>query len=165
MVKKSEELLPIWQLLWNFSCILDFKGFILTNPKELLLKKRPVLRGFPDILDLRERLRQTFQNCRPVRPFLKSFSSSLLILRERLWQTPKNCPQIGQFLGVSPILDLRERFWQTLKNCSLQWTFLECFPNLLVVRDIIVDKSAHSWDSLRFKGSGKPLQNTQTNKL
>jgi len=42
MVKKSEELLPNWQLLWNFSCLLDFKGIILTNPKELLLKKTVV---------------------------------------------------------------------------------------------------------------------------
>jgi len=34
-VKESEELLPNSPFLRNFSCLLDFKGIILTNPKEL----------------------------------------------------------------------------------------------------------------------------------
>jgi len=34
-VKESKELLPNSPFLWNFSCLLDFKGIILTNPKEL----------------------------------------------------------------------------------------------------------------------------------
>ena len=34
-VNKSYELLPNWPFLGIFSCLLDFKGIILTTPKEL----------------------------------------------------------------------------------------------------------------------------------
>jgi len=131
MENKSEELLPHWQVLRNISYLLNVKGIILTNPKELLLKhyKLTVLWGYSDILDLRERLLQTLKELLPSLAIswklLKSFSckgeivtnpkellskwpvlrgfSNLLDLRQRLWQTPKNCSQNYHFSGVSPI--------------------------------------------------------------
>jgi len=36
MENKPEELLPQWHILGNIFYLLDFKGIILTNPKELL---------------------------------------------------------------------------------------------------------------------------------
>ena len=153
--------MPYWPFPRNCSCLLDFKGIILTNLKELFLKW-PVLLGFSDNLDLRERLQQTFKNCCPVWPFLKSFSS-LLVLRERLWQTPKNCfclkSKWALLRDFYNLLDLRERFWQTLKNLCPHCTFLRGFSNLLVLRDIIVAQSAINWCFFRFKGCWQTFQN------
>ena len=156
-------MLPNWPFPKIFSCLLDFKGIILTNLKELFLKW-PVLLGFSDNLDLRERLQQTFKNCCPVWPFLKSFSC-LLVLRERLWQTPKNCFCLKSKWAVlrdfSNLLDLRERFWQTFKNLCPHWTFfLRGFSNLLVIKYSIVAKWAGICVFVRFKGCWQILQNT-----
>jgi len=67
MENKSEELLPNWQVLRIISYFLDFKGIILTNPKELLLThyKLTVLWGFSDILDLRDRFLKNFEELLP----------------------------------------------------------------------------------------------------
>lgn len=169
MVKKSEELLPNWQLLWYFSCLLDFKGIILTNPNELLLKKKTVVAkkasslGFLWYFRFKGKTSTNFSELSPCsaisKKLLQSFNSKGAVVTN----PKKLAPKWPVFGGFSNLLDLRERFWQTLKNCSSQWTFLGCFPNLLAVRGIIEDKIAHPWDYLRFKGSWKPLQNTQTN--
>jgi len=75
MENRPEDLLQNWQVLRNISYLLNVKGIILTNPKELLLKhyKLTILWGFSDILDLRERFLKTLKNCCPVWPFLESF--------------------------------------------------------------------------------------------